>query len=186
MDVEHIIDEIEQLQEMFEAPDIRPLNANDISAANRRHDEILARSPWFRLLAAFWRLLPTRISGNPARGKRELNREEIGDATGEIVPSRRPAIHRGDTKGQDPDACSRKCRSMTAMIWVASGKGPDLTRCRMLLPFETTNSPSTCTSNWPNVPPIIGGSDETRSRGLPMKSSSPLAKIEPTHVGTTC
>src|SRR5438045_2351278 len=45
MDVERIIDEIEQLQEMFEAPDIRPLNATDISAANRRHDETLAHSP---------------------------------------------------------------------------------------------------------------------------------------------
>jgi hypothetical protein len=49
MNVERIIDEIEQLQEMFEAPDIRPLSASDISAANRRHDEILAHSPWFRL-----------------------------------------------------------------------------------------------------------------------------------------
>jgi hypothetical protein len=49
MDVERIIDEIEQLQEMFEAPDIRPLSASDISAANRRHDETLAHSPWFRL-----------------------------------------------------------------------------------------------------------------------------------------
>jgi len=49
MDVERIIDDIEQLQEMFDAPDIRPLSASDISAANRRHDETLARSPWFRL-----------------------------------------------------------------------------------------------------------------------------------------
>jgi hypothetical protein len=49
MDVERIIDEIEQLQEMFEAPDIRPLSASDLQAANRRHDEILANSPWFRL-----------------------------------------------------------------------------------------------------------------------------------------
>jgi hypothetical protein len=49
MDVERIIDDIEQLQEMFEAPDIRPLSASDISAANRRHDEALAHSPWFRL-----------------------------------------------------------------------------------------------------------------------------------------
>jgi hypothetical protein len=39
----------EQLQEMFEAPDIRPLSASDISAANRRHDEKLAHSPWFQL-----------------------------------------------------------------------------------------------------------------------------------------
>jgi hypothetical protein len=49
MDAERIINEIEQLEEMFEAPDIRPLSANDISAANRRHDEMLAQSPWFRL-----------------------------------------------------------------------------------------------------------------------------------------
>ena len=49
MDVERIIDDIEQLQEMFEAPDIRPLSASDISAVNRRHDEMNARSPWFRL-----------------------------------------------------------------------------------------------------------------------------------------
>jgi hypothetical protein len=49
MDVERIIDEIEQLQEMFEAADIRPLSASDISAANRKHDEVLADSPWFRL-----------------------------------------------------------------------------------------------------------------------------------------
>jgi hypothetical protein len=49
MDVERIIDDIEQLQEMFEAPDIRPLSASDIAAANRRHDEMLARSPWFQL-----------------------------------------------------------------------------------------------------------------------------------------
>jgi len=47
MGVERIIDAIEQLQEMFEAPDIRPLSSSDISAANRRHDEMLAISPWF-------------------------------------------------------------------------------------------------------------------------------------------
>ena len=49
MDVETLIDDIEQLQEMFEAPDIRPFNASVISSANRRHDEMLAHSPWFRL-----------------------------------------------------------------------------------------------------------------------------------------
>jgi hypothetical protein len=41
MDIERVIDEIEQLEEMFEAPDIRPFSASDISAANRRHDEAL-------------------------------------------------------------------------------------------------------------------------------------------------
>jgi hypothetical protein len=49
MDAERIIDDIEQLQEMFEAPDVRPLSASDIAAANRKHDEMLAHSPWFRL-----------------------------------------------------------------------------------------------------------------------------------------
>lgn len=53
MDVERIIDEIEQLQEMFEAPDIRPLSPSDISAANRQHDEKLASSPWFRLWQSY-------------------------------------------------------------------------------------------------------------------------------------
>jgi len=49
MDAERTIAEIEQLEEMFEAPDTRPFSASDISAANRRHDEMLAHSPWFRL-----------------------------------------------------------------------------------------------------------------------------------------
>ena len=53
MDVERIIDDIEQLEEMFEAPDIRPLSASDVSAANRRHDETLANSPWFRIWKDF-------------------------------------------------------------------------------------------------------------------------------------
>lgn len=33
---------------MFEALDIRPLSATDISAVNRRHDKVFAHSPWFR------------------------------------------------------------------------------------------------------------------------------------------
>jgi hypothetical protein len=53
MDIERVIDEIEKLEEMFEAPDTRPLNATDISAANRRHDEALAHSPWFRLWQSY-------------------------------------------------------------------------------------------------------------------------------------
>ena len=48
MDVERIIHDIQQLEEMYEAPDIRSLNASDVSAAYRRHDETLANSPWFR------------------------------------------------------------------------------------------------------------------------------------------
>ena len=49
MDVERVIDEIQQLEEMFEAADTRPFSATDIAAANRRHDEMLAHSPWFKL-----------------------------------------------------------------------------------------------------------------------------------------
>jgi hypothetical protein len=49
MDVERVIAEIERLERIFLVPDTRPLTASDISAANRRHDEALARSPWFRL-----------------------------------------------------------------------------------------------------------------------------------------
>lgn len=49
MDVEQTIADIERLERWFAAPDQRPLSASDISAANRRHDATLARSPWFRL-----------------------------------------------------------------------------------------------------------------------------------------
>ncbi len=49
MDIERIIGEIESLERIFAAPDNRPLSASDVSAANRRHDEKLAHSPWFRL-----------------------------------------------------------------------------------------------------------------------------------------
>jgi hypothetical protein len=49
MDADRTIAEIELLERIFAEPDIRPLSASDISAANRRHDEMLAHSPWFRL-----------------------------------------------------------------------------------------------------------------------------------------
>jgi len=62
MDVERIFDEIQQIEEMFEAPDTRPFTETDISTANRRHDETLAHSPWFSTVATFWRMLPTRSS----------------------------------------------------------------------------------------------------------------------------
>lgn len=53
MDVERIIEDVRQLEEMFEAPDIRPLTASDVSAANRKHDEVHANSPWFKLWQDF-------------------------------------------------------------------------------------------------------------------------------------
>jgi hypothetical protein len=49
MDVERIIADIEALERIFDADDIRPLTTADVEAANRRHDEQLAQSPWFRL-----------------------------------------------------------------------------------------------------------------------------------------
>lgn len=49
MDAEHTIAEIEWLERIFSAPDPRPLTTSDLAAANRRHDERQANSPWFRL-----------------------------------------------------------------------------------------------------------------------------------------
>jgi hypothetical protein len=49
MDAEKAIAEVEWLERIFAVPDTRPLNAGDLSAANRRHDERLANNPWFRL-----------------------------------------------------------------------------------------------------------------------------------------
>jgi hypothetical protein len=49
MDHERAIFEIEWLERIFAAPDTRPLSASDLAAANRRHDETLANSPWFKL-----------------------------------------------------------------------------------------------------------------------------------------
>jgi hypothetical protein len=49
MDAEQTIAEIEWLDRIFAVPDTRPLTPSDLSAANRRHDENLAHSPWFRL-----------------------------------------------------------------------------------------------------------------------------------------
>jgi hypothetical protein len=49
MEPEQTIAEIEWLERIFVVPGIRPLTTNDLSAANRRHDERLANSLWFRL-----------------------------------------------------------------------------------------------------------------------------------------
>jgi hypothetical protein len=49
MNVEKVIADIEALERLFAVTDKRPLSPNDILAANRRHDEKLACSPWFRL-----------------------------------------------------------------------------------------------------------------------------------------
>jgi len=53
MDTEQTIAEIERLERIFAAPDPRPLSPSDLAAANRKHDEMLARSPWFRLWQSY-------------------------------------------------------------------------------------------------------------------------------------
>jgi len=49
MDAEQTIAEIEWLERIFAVPDTRPLSPSDLSAVNRRHDDMHADSPWFRL-----------------------------------------------------------------------------------------------------------------------------------------
>ena len=49
MNIDRTIAEIEWLERIFAAPDTRPLSASDFWAVNRRHDDMLAHSPWFRL-----------------------------------------------------------------------------------------------------------------------------------------
>lgn len=53
MDIERRIAEIESLERLLAAPDPRPMTLSDLSAANRRHDESLAHSPWFRLWQSY-------------------------------------------------------------------------------------------------------------------------------------
>lgn len=49
MDVEQTIVEIEHLELIFAVPHVRPLSPSDLAALNRRHDELLAHNPSFRL-----------------------------------------------------------------------------------------------------------------------------------------
>jgi len=49
MDAEQTIAEIEWLECVFAVPDTRPMSLSDLAAANRRHDDLLAHSPWFQL-----------------------------------------------------------------------------------------------------------------------------------------
>jgi len=53
MDSEQTISEIELLERLYALRDPRPLSASDLAAANRRHDERNANSPWFRLWQAY-------------------------------------------------------------------------------------------------------------------------------------
>jgi len=53
MNIDQTISEIECLERLFAVPDTRPMSASDLSAANRRHDERLAHSPWFRMWQSY-------------------------------------------------------------------------------------------------------------------------------------
>jgi hypothetical protein len=49
MDVERTITDIELLEHISTLLDKRPLQMSDWKAANQKHDEMYANSPWFRL-----------------------------------------------------------------------------------------------------------------------------------------
>lgn len=53
MDIEKTIAEVEWLERILALPDTRGFQAADREAANRRHDDILAANPWFRLWKDF-------------------------------------------------------------------------------------------------------------------------------------
>jgi hypothetical protein len=49
MNLERTISEIEWLEQLYALPDPRPLQLNDLYAANQKHDERIANNPWFKL-----------------------------------------------------------------------------------------------------------------------------------------
>jgi hypothetical protein len=65
MDAEQTIAEIEWVERIFALPDARPLSPSDLAAANQRHDEMLARSPWFRLWQQFGVCCRGEAEGRP-------------------------------------------------------------------------------------------------------------------------
>jgi hypothetical protein len=65
MDAEQSIAEIERLERIFAVPDTRSLSLNDLAAANRRHDETLVHSPWFRLWQRYGLCCRSEAEGGP-------------------------------------------------------------------------------------------------------------------------
>jgi hypothetical protein len=53
MDPEKTIAEIEWLERIYAMPDARAFSPSDREAANRRHDESIANSPWFKIWRAY-------------------------------------------------------------------------------------------------------------------------------------
>ena len=119
MDVERIIDDIEQLQEMFEAPDIRPLSASDISAANRRHDEMLAHSPWFRLGSGMASVAEPSLQYSDCR-KREIKLPANGR---EKWRRRKPLVCRRNLQRLNK-TCFRTLRTDTSLKLIPSAATP--------------------------------------------------------------
>jgi len=53
VDIEKTIADVEWLERIFALPDTRGFRASDREAANRRHDDMHAANPWFRLWKDF-------------------------------------------------------------------------------------------------------------------------------------
>ena len=53
MDVEKTISDIELLERIYVLPDNRAFSAADREAANRRHDQMCASNPWFKVWQQF-------------------------------------------------------------------------------------------------------------------------------------
>jgi hypothetical protein len=73
MDIEKTIAEIEWLERIFALQDTRRLRAADLEAANRRHDEMHAANPWFRLWKEFGVCTRTQAGSCPYHGPKLLN-----------------------------------------------------------------------------------------------------------------
>ncbi len=71
MDAERIIHDIEQLEEIFEAADIRPLSPSDILLPIEARRKACAQ-PVVSIVATLWRLLPTRVASAVKAGTGEL------------------------------------------------------------------------------------------------------------------
>jgi len=66
MDVEKTIAEIEWLERIFALPDTRRPQLADREAANRKHDEMYAANPWFRLWKRYGACTRTESVHSPA------------------------------------------------------------------------------------------------------------------------
>ena len=74
MDVEKNISEIEWLERTFALPDTRRPRLADREAANRKHDDMYAANPWFRLWKRYGVCTRTqRGSSCPYPGPKFLN-----------------------------------------------------------------------------------------------------------------